>query len=69
VKCIEVIEVGPCAIVRVVQHRVDRRGSGDLVALLAEDIAFTADGGGKVKVVRKVCNGMAAVTFMSKLGA
>lgn len=32
-----------------------------LEALLAEDIAFFADGGGKVKVVRKTCTGVADV--------
>ena len=32
-----------------------------LEALLAEDIAFYADGGGKVNVVRKVCTGAGAV--------
>jgi RNA polymerase sigma factor (sigma-70 family) len=32
-----------------------------LEALLAEDIAFYADGGGKIKVVRKVCTGVTEV--------
>jgi RNA polymerase sigma-70 factor (ECF subfamily) len=52
------------------------RNIGRLETLLAEDIAFYADGGGKVNVVRKVCTGAPNVaellgyvyqTFLQKL--
>src|SRR5579859_5129656 len=37
------------------------RNMPKLEALLAEDIAFYADGGGKINVVRKICTGAAEV--------
>jgi RNA polymerase sigma-70 factor (ECF subfamily) len=40
---------------------IRNRNMPRLEALLTEDIAFYADGGGKINVVRKVCTGAAAV--------
>jgi RNA polymerase sigma-70 factor (ECF subfamily) len=40
---------------------IRERNLPKLEALLAEDIAFYADGGSKINVVRKVCTGAAAV--------
>ena len=40
---------------------IRNRNMPRLEALLAEDIAFFADGGGKINVVRKICTGAAEV--------
>jgi RNA polymerase sigma factor (sigma-70 family) len=40
---------------------IQRRDTPQLERLLSEDIAYYADGGGKIKVVKKVCTGIADV--------